>query len=198
MWPFSKVHGIPIKRPYFGTCAQAICERRTIISSNLTTETNFDPSWRAACTEFSFRSVQSAPVFGFDGRPLGTFVTASRRSRHPFDHDMTGLGVYALRTILEKELDRGAWKRTITTSPTSKAVAGHHALVASGNGSNAVIVHTIFSSASSAGVIPRSSASLRKNRSEGDHHSFRLLFVVVISTGAPGLSPSTKLTKSRP
>src|SRR5262245_46597544 len=102
-WPFSKVHGVPIKRPYVGTCAQAICERRTICS-NIVTETNFDPSWRAACTEFGFRSVQSAPVFGFDGRPLGTFVTASRRSRHSFDYDMTGFGVYALRIILQKQL----------------------------------------------------------------------------------------------
>src|SRR5262245_58897125 len=87
-WPFSKVHGVPIRRPYVGTCAQAICEGRIITCSNIATETGFDPGWRSACTEFGFRSVQSAPVFGFDGRPLGTFVTASRRSRHRFDHDM--------------------------------------------------------------------------------------------------------------
>ena len=96
-WPFSKAHGVPIRRPYVGTCAQAICERRIITCSNIATETGFDPGWRAACTEFRLRSVQSAPVFGFDGRPLGTFVTASHRPRHPFDHDMTGFGVYALR-----------------------------------------------------------------------------------------------------
>ena len=103
-WPFSKLHGVPITRPYVGTCAQAICEGRTITCSNIATETGFDPSWRAACTEFGLRSVQSAPVFGFDGRPLGTFVTASRRSLHSFDHRMTGFGVYALRTILQKQL----------------------------------------------------------------------------------------------
>ena len=102
-WPFSKVHGAPITRPYVGTCSQAICEGRTISCSDIATETRFDPSWRAACTEFGLRSVQSAPVFGFDGRPLGTFVTASRRSRHSFDHHMTGFGVYALRTILQKQ-----------------------------------------------------------------------------------------------
>jgi hypothetical protein len=107
-WPFSKVHGVPIKRPYVGTCAQAICEGTTITCSNIMTETGFDPSWRAACTEFGLRSVQSAPVFGFDGHPLGTFVTASRRLRHAFDHDMTGFGVYALRTILQKQLHKRA------------------------------------------------------------------------------------------
>jgi hypothetical protein len=106
-WPFSKVHDVPIKPPFVGTCAQAICEGRTI-TCNIATETGFDANWRAACTEFGFRSVQSAPVFGFDGRPLGTFVTASRRSRHSFDHDMTGFGVYALRTILQKQLHRRA------------------------------------------------------------------------------------------
>ena len=103
-WPFSKLHDVPITLPYVGTCAQAICEGRTITCSNIATETGFDPSWRAACGEFGLCSVQSAPVFGFDGRPLGTFVTASRLSGHCFDHDMTGFGVYAFRTILQKQL----------------------------------------------------------------------------------------------
>ena len=47
-WPFSKVHDVPIRRPYVGTCAQAIYEGRTITCSNITTETGFDPSWRQA------------------------------------------------------------------------------------------------------------------------------------------------------
>ena len=101
-WPFSKAHDVPITRPYVGTCAQAICEGRIITCSNIATEINFNPTWRAACMQFGLRSVQSAPVFGFDGRPLGTFVTASRRSGHSFDPDMTGFGVSALRTILQK------------------------------------------------------------------------------------------------
>jgi hypothetical protein len=41
-WQFSKVHGVPIKRPYVGTCAQAICEGR-IIASNIATETRSTP-----------------------------------------------------------------------------------------------------------------------------------------------------------
>jgi hypothetical protein len=86
-WPFSKLHDVPVTRPYAGTCAKAICERRTITCSDITTETSFDSTWRDACTEFGLRSVQSAPAFGFDGRPLGTFVTACGQSRHSFDHD---------------------------------------------------------------------------------------------------------------
>jgi GAF domain-containing protein len=100
-WPFSKLHDIPITRPYFGTCAQAVCEGRPIICSDVATETDFDPTWCATCAEFGLRSVQSAPVFGFDGRPLGTFVTASHQSAYSFDRDMTGFGVYAVRTILQ-------------------------------------------------------------------------------------------------
>ena len=103
-WPFSKAHDVPITRPYVGTCAQAICEGRIITCSNIATEINFNPTWRAACMQFGLRSVQSAPVFGFDGRPLGTFVTASHQSRHSFNRYMTGFGVYALRTILQKQL----------------------------------------------------------------------------------------------
>jgi hypothetical protein len=106
-WPFSKLHDVPVTRPYAGTCAKAICERRTITCSDITTETSFDSTWRDACTEFGLRSVQSAPAFGFDGRPLGTFVTACGQSRHSFDHDMTGFGVYALRTILQKRWMKG-------------------------------------------------------------------------------------------
>jgi hypothetical protein len=120
-WPFSKVHGVPIKRPYVGTCAQAICEGRTITCSNITTEKGFDPSWRAACTELGLRSVQSAPVFGFDGRPLGTFVTASRRSLHSFDHRMTDFGVYALRTILQKQLQLADRLDALEAKPTDRS-----------------------------------------------------------------------------
>jgi hypothetical protein len=33
-WPFSKLHDVPITRPYAGTCVQAICEGRTITCSD--------------------------------------------------------------------------------------------------------------------------------------------------------------------
>jgi hypothetical protein len=101
-WPFSKLHDIPIARPYIGTCAQAICEGRPIVCIDVATEAGFDPTWRATCAEFGLRSVQSAPVFSFNGRPLGTFVAAYHQPAHAFDRDMTGFGVYAVRTILQK------------------------------------------------------------------------------------------------
>ena len=80
-WPF-RVHGVPIKRPYVGTCAQAICEGRTITCSNITTEKGFDPSWRAACTELGLRSVQSAPY------STSTAAPSAPLSRHPAGHSI--------------------------------------------------------------------------------------------------------------
>ena len=50
------------------------------------------------------QKVQSAPVLGFNGRVLGTFVTASLRPGHSFDQDMAGFGIYAVRTIIQKQL----------------------------------------------------------------------------------------------
>jgi hypothetical protein len=95
---------VPSTRPYAGACAQAVCEQMTITCSNIAAISGFDPSWRAACAEFGLRSVQSAPVLGFNERALGTFVAASPRSGHSFDQDMAGFGAYAVRTIIQKQL----------------------------------------------------------------------------------------------
>src|SRR5262245_66054988 len=48
-WPVSKVHGVPITRPYVGTSPQAICEGRIITCSNIPTETRSNPNCHAAC-----------------------------------------------------------------------------------------------------------------------------------------------------
>lgn len=59
---------VPSTRPYAGACAQAVCEQKTITCSNIAAISGFDPSWRAACAEFGLRSIQCAPVLGFNGR----------------------------------------------------------------------------------------------------------------------------------
>jgi GAF domain-containing protein len=92
----------PISQPYVGTCAQAVSERKIITCPDVATETRFDAGWRGLYLGLGIHSVQSAPVFSFDGKPLGTFVVASRQPQAPFDMEMTGFGVYAMRTILQK------------------------------------------------------------------------------------------------
>ena len=85
-----------------GTCAQAVCEGKIFTCPDVATEARFDAAWRSLCIGLGIHSVQSAPVFSFDGKPLGTFVVAARQSQASFDMEMTGFGVYAMRTILSK------------------------------------------------------------------------------------------------
>ena len=91
----------PISQPYVGTCAQAVTERKIITARMLRLKPRFDAGWRGLYLGLGIHSVQSAPVFSFDGKPLGTFVVASRQPQAPFDMEMTGFGVYAMRTILQ-------------------------------------------------------------------------------------------------
>jgi GAF domain len=100
--PFSTLRHVPISSPIFGTCAKAVRERKTISCSDTATEAAFDVSWRSLYLGLGIHSVQSAPVFSFNGRPLGTFVVALRQPHASFDREMTGFGVYAMRTILQK------------------------------------------------------------------------------------------------
>src|SRR5262245_60346334 len=99
---FSALSHSPIAPPYIGTCAKALCEGRIVVCPDIATETRFDAGWRRLYLGLGLRSVQSAPVFGCNGRPLGTFVVALRQPRASFDMEMTGFGVYAMRTILQK------------------------------------------------------------------------------------------------
>ena len=98
---FSTLRHIPIGPPYIGTCAQAVCEERLVVCPDLATDTRFDDGWRRLYLGLGIHSVQSAPVFSFNGRPLGTFVVALRQPHASFDMEMTGFGVYGMRTILQ-------------------------------------------------------------------------------------------------
>ena len=100
--PFSTLRHVPIGSPIFGTCAKAVREGKTISCSDTATEACFDVSWRSLYLGLGIHSVQSAPVFSFNGRPLGTFVVAIRQPGASFDTEMTDFGVYAMRTILQK------------------------------------------------------------------------------------------------
>ena len=92
----------PIAPPYIGTCAQAVCEKRVVVCPDVAADTRFDVGWRRLYLGFGLHSVQSAPVSSCNGSPLGTFVMASTQPRASFDIEVTGFGVYAMRTILQK------------------------------------------------------------------------------------------------
>jgi hypothetical protein len=77
-------------------------EGKIISCSDTATEACFDVSWRSLYLGLGIHSVQSAPVFSFNGKALGTFVVALREPHASFDMEMTGFGVYGMRTILQK------------------------------------------------------------------------------------------------
>ena len=68
--PFSTLRHVSISSPIFGTCAKAVREQKTISCSDTATEAGFDVSWRSLYLGLGIHSVQSAPVFNFNGRPL--------------------------------------------------------------------------------------------------------------------------------
>jgi hypothetical protein len=98
---FSTLSHSPVARPYIGTCAQAVCENRVVVCQDVATDTRFDADWRRLYLSFGLHSVQSAPVFDCNRKALGTFVMALRQPDTSFDAEVTGFGVYAMRTILQ-------------------------------------------------------------------------------------------------
>src|SRR3954466_9874800 len=81
--PFSTLSHSPIAPPYIGTCAQAMCEDRIIVCPDVATDDRFDAGWRRLYLGCGLLSVQSAPVFGCNGKALGTFVMALREPGLP-------------------------------------------------------------------------------------------------------------------
>jgi GAF domain len=100
----SRLRGSPIAPPYVGTCAQAVCEGKRVTCPNMSSETRFDAGWRRLLLGQGIQSVQSAPVFSFNGKALGTFIVAFNepRTAASFDMEMMVFGVQAMRTILQK------------------------------------------------------------------------------------------------
>ena len=93
----------PITPPFVGTCAQAVCERKQVTCPNISTETRFDAGWRRVYLDLGIQSVQSGPVFSFNGKALGTFVVAFKepKASSSFDVELMAFGAYAMHTILQ-------------------------------------------------------------------------------------------------
>ena len=99
----SRLRRSPIAPPYVGTCAQAVCEGKRVTCPNISTETRFDAGWRRVYLDLGIQSVQSAPVFSFNGKALGTFVVAFNepKASTSFDVELMAFGAYAMHTILQ-------------------------------------------------------------------------------------------------
>jgi hypothetical protein len=95
--PFSTLSHSPSAPPYVGTCAQAMCEDRIIVCPDVATDTRFDAGWRRLYLGCGLHSVQSAPVFGCNGKALGTFVMALKEPGASFDREVSLLGSLTAR-----------------------------------------------------------------------------------------------------
>jgi GAF domain len=105
----SRLGRSPITPPYVGTCAQAVCEGRRVTCPNISTETRFDAGWRRLYLDLGIQLVQSAPVFSFNGKAVGTFVVAFNepKTSTSFDVELMAFGAYAMHTILQYSGPRG-------------------------------------------------------------------------------------------
>ena len=83
----SAIREIPMGPPYFGSCTAAMDGHRIITTEDFETESRFDSRFIAHCLGHSIRSLQSRPVYGEDGRPLGTFVMGFSEPRTARDFD---------------------------------------------------------------------------------------------------------------
>ena len=54
--------------------------------------------------DLGIQSVQSAPVFSYNGKALGTFVVAFNepKAHSSFDVELTAFGAHGMRIILQK------------------------------------------------------------------------------------------------
>lgn len=59
-----------------GSCALAVFEGRTVISTDVSSDTRFAAAWKNLGAEHGLEALVSIPVRGPDNRPIGTFVVA--------------------------------------------------------------------------------------------------------------------------
>ena len=59
-----------------GSCALAVFEGRTVISTDVATDTRFAAAWKALGAEHGLQALVSIPVMNAESKAVGTFVVA--------------------------------------------------------------------------------------------------------------------------
>ena len=69
------LQGIKVEeRP--GSCALAVYEGRTVVSTDVATDSRFADAWKSLGADHGLEALVSIPAKGGDGKSLGTFVVA--------------------------------------------------------------------------------------------------------------------------
>jgi PAS domain S-box-containing protein len=88
-----------------GSCCRAVIERQAVAAADLTA----DPKWSrfaAFIGPLGFRSAWSAPIFGSDGKILGSFANYGREPQQPTSSDLAFVGAITQTVALAIERKR--------------------------------------------------------------------------------------------
>lgn len=100
------LHGVSIDPPHLGTCGSAVYYGFPVISTDIATDERWHPAWRNQCVSRGLRSCQSTPIFGSDGKALGSFMLSFRQpmEKLSLSSDVVRIGTHLAGIALEREL----------------------------------------------------------------------------------------------
>lgn len=75
-------------------CGRSFRAKERVIIEDVNTDPEYEPH-RAAAAAAGYRAVQSTPLFGSDGKPLGMVSTHFREPRRPSDQQLGRVNLYA-------------------------------------------------------------------------------------------------------
>ncbi len=99
---------LPMGPPYIGCCTAAMDGSTVITVHDLTLESRFSEPFIQTCLNHGVMSLQSRPVYGRDGKPIGTFVMGYGEPSEDqrFDAPFMEFAADAVAALLQRELDK--------------------------------------------------------------------------------------------
>jgi GAF domain-containing protein len=91
-------------------CGRALCSGRRIVIEDVEADEDYAP-YRAMAAAAGHRAVQSTPLLGHNGSPVGMMSTHFARVHRPTAHELQLLDLYAQRKDRRKASDRGSEER---------------------------------------------------------------------------------------
>jgi PAS domain S-box-containing protein len=94
-------------------CGRALQKAQRVIIEDVETDVGFAPH-RAIASASGFRAVQSTPLFGRDGVPLGMLSTHFRQPHRPSERDLTMTDLYAqvAAAVIERKQAEDALRKS--------------------------------------------------------------------------------------
>jgi hypothetical protein len=116
----SRIKDIPMAPPYFGSCTAAMDGDVIITCHDMASEARFDERFVATCVQHGVLSLQSRPVYGRDGKPIGTFVMTFTEPRVATDFNVAVMdfAAEAVSALLQRDLDTTQQTHTTASATT--------------------------------------------------------------------------------